>query len=115
MYRAPLGKILPSFIPIILERGVPGYEGARISVPGEKRLSRTEIRSLLIASTYLGAEEHAGNQKFDSEQVRQIFTRSLLELNELSPDEKTFSLQLVDHFYNYKFIRADSSFDRLGV
>lgn len=111
MYRAPLGKILLSFIPVVLEKGVPGYEGAKISVPGEKRLSRMEIRSLLAASAYLGVEEHAGNQNFDSERVRQILTRSLLELNELSPDEKTFSLRLVDCFYSYKFIRANHSFD----
>ena len=111
MYRAPLGRILPSFIPIFLEKGVPGYEGTHISVLGEKRLSKAEIRSLLVACVYLGIEEHAGNRNFDSEKVRQILTRSLSELNELSPEEKMLSLRLVDRFYNYKVIRADHSFD----
>lgn len=110
MLRAPIEKILPSFIPSILERGVPGYKDVQ-SIPGEKRLSSADIRSLFVASVLLGTLEHAGNKDFDIKRVRQILTQSVSELNELSSDEKTFSLQLVESFYNFKIIRAEHPFD----
>ena len=111
MTRAPLGSILPSFIPVFLEEGVLGYERVDGTASRERRLDRTEIRSLLTACAFLGALEHAGNKNFDPEQVREILTRSTLELDDLSQDEKKLALQLVDRFFRFSVIRADHPFD----
>lgn len=111
MYRAPIDQILSSFIPVFLEKGVPGYEGVGWSVPGEKRLRRTQIRSLLAASAILGALEHLGKKDFDPKRVREILARSLLELKDLTQHEKKVALELVDRFFNFNIIRADHPFD----
>ncbi len=111
MYKAPLGIILPSFLPVLLERGVPGYEGAEIHLEGEERLDQMQIRSLITAAAFLGVETYVLDRDFDSERVQTSLTASFAQVSELSPEEMTFALQLVDDFYEYKFIRKDHSFD----
>lgn len=109
--RAPISAILPSFLPVLIERGVPGYESARISLTGERRLTRSQIRALLAATAYLGALEHARNLNFDTTRVQENLTRTLLEVPDLTDDERKHSLHLIDQFFNCKVIRADHSFD----
>lgn len=111
MNQVSIGNILSSFTPIFLERGVPGYAATEIRIPGERRLNCSEIRSLLVACEYLGVLEHVGDDDLDFERLRQILTQSLFDLDELSADEKTLSLQLVDRFVHYHIIRADHPFD----
>jgi hypothetical protein len=109
MLRAPLAKILPSFLPVLLERGVPGYESAEL-ISGEKRLARTEIRSLLVAACYMGALDCAGGQ-LDMTRVEEALSRSLQELPELSAAEKGASSELIATFSNFRIIRENHSFD----
>ena len=111
MYKAPLGIILPSFLPVLLERGVPGYEDTEIRMEGEERLGQMEVRSLITAAAYLGVETYALDRDFDTDRVQASLTASLAQVSELSSDEMTFALQLVDDFYEYKFIREDHPFD----
>ncbi len=109
--RAPISRILPSFLPVLVERGVPGYESALITLTGERRLSRTQIRALLAAAAYLGTLEFAGNLNFDAARVQEILTRTLLDVPDLTTDERQHSLHLIDRFFSCKIIRADHSFD----
>jgi len=109
--RAPIERILPSFVPVTLERGVPGYEAAPISLAGERRLSASEIRSLLAAAVFLGALEHASNLQFDMHRVRETLTRTLLSLPDLSEEERQHALRLVERFFDFKIIREDHPFD----
>lgn len=110
MIQAPIATILPTFIPAILENGVPGYEGLPC-VLGEERLHFAEIRSLYAASVFLAALEHAVGKEFDHEQVRQILFQSLSDVRELTSDEKALTLLLIERFFNFKIIRADHPFD----
>ena len=109
--RAPIATILPSFLPVLMERGVPGYESVHISLTGERRLTRSQIRALLAAAAYLGALEHVGNLNFDATRVQEILTRTLLEVPDLTVDQRKHSLHLIDRFFNCKVIRANHSFD----
>ncbi len=111
MYKAPLAIILPSFLPVLLERGLPGYESAKVRLGGEERLDQMQIRSLITAAAYLGVETYALDRDFDSDRVQASLTASLAQVSELSSEEMTFALQLVDDFYEYKFIRKDHPFD----
>lgn len=110
MHRAHLNKILPSFIPGLLEVGIPTYEDSNF-IKGENRLTLSEIRALFVASAFLGTLEHAMKMEFDSERVRGILSQSISELSELSLDEKNLSFQLINRFFNFKIIRADHPFD----
>lgn len=109
MIRAPLSKILPSFVPVLLERGVPGYATEETS-QGEARLSETNVRSLLAASAYLGALDYAG-QHLDSKRVESALTQSLEQLQELAPEERAFALKLIKTFFGYRIIRENHAFD----
>jgi hypothetical protein len=109
MFRAPLATLLPSFLPVLLERGVPGYESAELT-SGEKRLARAEIRSLLLAASYLGALDYAGGQ-LEMTRVEESLNRSLQELPELSPAEKDASRELIAEFINYRIIRENHPLD----
>lgn len=109
MLRAPLARILPSFLPVVLERGVPGYESAEL-ISGEKRLARTEIRPLLVAACYMGALDYAGGQ-LEAERVEASLSRSLQELADLSAMEKAASTELIAKFFGYRIIRENHPFD----
>lgn len=109
--RAPIEKILPSFVPVILERGVPGYQSDGALLPSERRLDTSEIRSVLIAAAYLGALEHAGNLDFDTAKVCEILTRTVGELPDCILEEKALALELIQSFLNVNFIRAEHPFD----
>jgi hypothetical protein len=111
MYKAPLGIILPSFLPVLLERGLPGYEDSELRLTDEERLGQLEIKSVIAASAFLGVESYAVDRDFETERVRSSLTASLAQISELSPDEMTYVLHLVDEFYSYKFIREDHPFD----
>jgi hypothetical protein len=106
-----LGQVLPSFIPVKLQDAVKGYEGIKIDVDGEKRLSHAEIRSLLAASTFLGTLVHAADRDFDFNKTREILTESLNYVDGLTSDERECALQLVDAFINFNIVREDHYID----
>lgn len=110
-YRAPIHLILPSFLPLLIERALPGYEGAPIPLNGEKRLTRPQLRALLAASAYLAIVEHAGRLNFDEARVKDSLTRALHAVPDLDVNERGHAQRLIDLFFNYKIIRADHSFD----
>jgi hypothetical protein len=111
MYRAPFSKILPSFAPVILERGLPGYALADLQIPGERRLTPSELRSLLIGSAFIGIEALAIEQQFDRERFIPILAHSVRTLQELTPPEQERSLELVQAFKEFRIIRSDHAFE----
>ena len=110
--RAPLSKILPSFIPVFIERGLPEYMADNGLTPGESRLSATQVRSLLAASAFLGTLDYVGQRlDLDFDRLNASITDSLQVVSELTPDEINLAFQLIDAFYKYKFIRENHAFD----
>lgn len=110
MKRAPFGKILPVFAPVLLERGLPGYFASELT-EGERRLTESELRALLIGSALIGVDALAIEKKFDHARVVACLMRSVYGLEDLSPEEQLKCLELVQAFHGYPIIRADNAFD----
>ena len=110
MISAPLATILPSFIPILIERGVPGYEKSSSLIPGEKRLTEIQVRSLLTAAAYFGALDYVG-QRLDGNQVQTILDQSVKNVSVLSSEEIKTVLDLIERFYGFGVIRENHAFD----
>jgi hypothetical protein len=110
-YRAPIHLILPSFLPVIIERGLPGYAAALTALNGEKRLNQPQLRALLAASAFMGVVEHAGRLNFDADRVEVSLTGALREVPDLSVDERGHAQRLIDLFFKCKIIREEHSFD----
>lgn len=108
--RAPISKILPSFMPVIFERGIPGYAIEKLS-SGENRISVESLRPLLIASAFVGAWNHAGQRGFDSDKVLKLLNQSIHSIPDVTPQEVQQTLTLVDCFESYRIIRAEHSLD----
>ena len=111
MLHISLKEVLPSFIPAKLGAAVAGYEASSNRVAGEKVLDRFALRSLLVASTYLGTVIHVIERDYDFKTTRKILSDSLGYIDELTEQEKAYSLQLVDAFYNFNIIREDHFLD----
>jgi hypothetical protein len=108
---APLDRIMPSFVPVLLERGVPGYTAAKQLAAGERTLALSEIRAILVASAYIGADAAAVEQGFDRDRVLPLLTKSVRDLDSCDDWEKNQSLYLANRFYSYKIIRAEHNLD----
>ena len=102
---------MPSFVPVMLEKGVPGYLEDHQLVVGERRLAIPEVRSILVASAYIGADAATAEHEFDQNRVQSILTKSIHELEALDNLEKDQSLHLANRFYSFKIIRAENNFD----
>jgi hypothetical protein len=107
--RAPLSSILPSFVPALLERGVPGYSSAT-TVQGESRLTRAQLHSILAASAYLAALDHCGKH-LDGDRVQDALSRSLTALPALTVEERALASDLLRVFFDHKTIRENHPFD----
>jgi len=108
--RAPIDKILPSFVPVIFERGIPGYATETLS-HGEIRIPTDHLRPLLVASALIGAWNHAGERGFDSDKVHKCLTQSVYAIPDFLPAEAKAALDLVDRFMSFRIIRAEHSLD----
>ena len=108
--RAPLSTVLPSFAPVILERGIPGYEADPLA-EGELRIQRDELKALLIASAYIGALNHALKHEFKYESAAETLAASMLQIRDISEDERRLAADLVERFRSYRVIREDHSLD----
>lgn len=51
---APLPILLPQFVPVAIERGLPGYIASELA-PGETRLEERHLKPVVVAATYAGA------------------------------------------------------------
>lgn len=111
MYRAPLSQILPSCVPVLIERGVSGYNASDLLVSGERRLSESELRSVIVCAAYVGVESVASMQRFNREKVKNALDLSLKKLTDLNSSEQQRVLDLVEAFGSYPIIRANSHFD----
>jgi len=47
-FRAFVSTLIPTLLPVVFEKGVPGYENAPMIVTGEKRLTLPQLRALLV-------------------------------------------------------------------
>jgi hypothetical protein len=108
--RAPIDRILPSFAPVIFERGIPGYATEELSL-GETRILAEHLRPLLIASGLIGAWSHALEHGFDSDRVLELLMQSVEAIPDFSPTEAKATLDLVNRFLSYRIIREDHSLD----
>lgn len=108
--RAPIGRILPSFVPVILERGIPGYTTEPLAVE-EIRIPAGQLRPLLVAAAFVGTWAHAGERGFDSDAVRELLTQSIYSVSDLGPSEAEVAIELVERFMTFKIIRAEHSLD----
>jgi hypothetical protein len=109
--RAPLAVILPSIIPVVLEKGVPGYLGAPVIAEGERKLSAAEIRPILAAAAYLGALNYIGSKGFDPDRAKAVLDRSLNDVSVLTLSERDRVLELCRQFMSFRIIRAEHPFD----
>lgn len=110
MIRAPIDKILPSFMPVIFERGIPGYISEELS-PGETRIPLASLRPLLIASAFVGTSNHAAERGFDLDKVQELLSRSVLAIPGVNSSEAQQAIDLVHRFETFPIIRADHSLD----
>ena len=108
--RAPIGIILPSFAPVFFERGIPGYEAESLT-PGELRVPRGPLRALLMASTFVGAWNHASDRGLDYDKVKELLTQSVSAIPGFSPSDARATLELVNRFLSFSIIREDHALD----
>lgn len=106
---APVDSILMSFIPVLWERCIPNYGDAALQM-GEKRLSANEIKAVLLASGFIGAEAAAGIQNLDRYTVERGLNASINQ-SDLFNDVKHDAQTLIGKFYSSGTIRADHGFD----
>ena len=111
MLQVSLREVLPSFIPAKLNDAISRYEVTKSMVSGEKILDRFSIRSLLVASAYLGVVIHVLERDFDFKATREILSDSLHYIDELNDEENANAIKLVDAFYNFNIIREDHNLD----
>jgi len=108
--RAPLGKILPSFMPTIIERGIPGYESVEL-IANEARLLPEQLRPLLTVSALIGSLNYAVEKEFDFDSTLDALINSINEVKELSSNEAKLAVDLANRFFNYHIIREDHPLD----
>jgi len=108
--RAPLSKILPSFVPILIERGVPGYEADTL-LEGEGRILSEPLRALLVASALIGTHNHAVGRGLDFDRVEEALIRSVTDIKEITSTEAKLALELVNRFRTFHIIRENHSLD----
>ncbi len=111
MYQTTFSTILPMFGAVALERGVPGYAAAELLVAGERWLTAGEIRSILIAATFIGIDAFAVEQNFDRDRVFAALAKSIFTVREFTPEEMERSWELVQMFSNFKTLRTEHAFD----
>ncbi|MBM4336330.1 MAG: hypothetical protein FJ108_10525 [Deltaproteobacteria bacterium] len=108
--RAPIDRILPAIVPVLFERGIPGYATERLNA-GELRIAPAPLRSLFIAAAIIGTLNVAAERGFDWKRVREILTRSIHTVDGVSPLEEQNAVDLVQRFHTYRFIRETHPFD----
>jgi len=108
---APIPKILPSTIPVKLERGVPGYAASELIVKNEKRIPETDIRHILIASTFVGALVAITDLGFDFDETQAALKASLQNIPIISSLDSQRALELVDAFHGFHIFRAEHPLD----
>jgi hypothetical protein len=108
--RAPLSKILPSFLPVLIERGVLGYEAGSL-IASEELISREQLHALLAASAFIGALNYAVEQGLDFGQVDEALIRSITDIKELTSTETKLTLELINRFKTFRIIRENHSLD----
>lgn len=109
--RAPLNVILPTIIPIALEKGVPGYIDAPPVAQGERKLSEAEIRPILAASCLLCVLNYAVDKGFDWDNVEKALLYSLVDIDDLTPEERTLVADLFQIFRKFEVIREEHPLD----
>jgi hypothetical protein len=109
--RAPLSAILPSTIPTLLEKGVPGYVAAPTIATNERKLSEEEVRPVIAAAVFLGALNYVGSKGFNLRAVEAAFDRSLNQVMALSEAERESVRALLRRFRSFKIIRETHAFD----
>ena len=110
LIRAPIDSILPSFAPVLLERGIPGYEEDTL-IHGETRIVGEPLRALLIASGFIGALNHALERGLDYDRVAETLTHSVHAIAGITPLETQLALDLVERFHTFHIIRENHSLD----
>jgi hypothetical protein len=111
-YRAPLCRILPSCVPIALEKGCRGYAADPRLAPGERRLTDFELRPVLIAATYLGAMIYASTEySFPEEEIKEKFDSTFHAIADVTIVERCIARDLIAAFENYKIIRGHGRLD----
>jgi hypothetical protein len=108
--RAPIGRILPSFAPVLFERGIPGYDRSSM-IPGESRIAPESLRALFIASAFLGTLNHAAERGLDADRVTDTLKQSIDEIPGVTRSEAQQAIDLVNRFYSFRIIREEHSFD----
>lgn len=108
--KAPLNTILPSFMPVIFERAIPGYAATPL-IAGEKRIAPGSLRPLLIASAFVGTSNHAVDRGFELDAVERILRQSIDAIHGVAPEEAEKARVLIDQFLNFPIFRADHNLD----
>lgn len=108
--RAPLNNILPSFVPVQFERGIPGYAGDTL-IPGEGRIVLGSLRALFVAAGYIGAMNHCARLGMDQKKVSEALTQSVSAIAGLTAQESQTALALIDRFTSFRVIRAEHALD----
>ena len=108
--RAPLDKILPSFLPVLIERGAPGYEVSKL-IEGEKHISHEQLHALLATSAFIGALNYAVEQDLDFDLANEALIHSISDIKELTLAEAKLTLELINQFRTFRTIRENHFLD----
>lgn len=108
---APIPQILPSFLPIQIGQALLGYFDVPLQVEGERRLTESELRHVISASSFIGTQLYCAQIGFDLAETRQKLADSLHHVPDISPEDRTAILALVEKFHTYPIIRADHALD----
>lgn len=112
MVQAPVSRILPIFIQVVLEKGLPGYVADNENLLEEEiRLSDNEIIPVLAAATYIGALNFIISQNYDPIEINSLLDASLDRVEDLDELEVQRTRELIKLFFSYRVIREDKTLD----
>lgn len=97
-------------MPILLERGILGYESDTL-LENENRILREPLHALLVASALIGIHKHAVDRGLDFDRVEEALIRSVSEIKEINSAESLLALALVNKFRTFSIIRENHTFD----
>jgi len=106
-----IDSFLPVIMPVVLEKGVPGYYAEVSDFDADQVLSESQVNAVLTYSVYYCAQNHLLNEGYEYQEIINTLDSSIDNVDCLEDDEKELTRKFIIAFRNYKIIRQDHAFD----
>ena len=110
-YTLYIDSFLSVIMPVVLEKGVPGYYAEVSDFDADQVLSESQVNAVLTYSVYYCAQNCLLNEGYEYQEIINTLDSSIDNIDCLKNDEKELTRKFIIAFRNCKIIRQDHAFD----